>query len=143
MLLGRACRRTKRELRHGHRSHPEATLWLSCVESGPREADALDDDKTIIGGVQFFDPRSLIGNSKADDLMSRTAGRTVADGMRSGCRREQHRSCEQDRSRAAADCVLRPSLLAHDLFLLNCSKERLAGGVTAARRPLCWTGEMG
>src|SRR4051812_42963002 len=123
MLLGRACRRTKRELRHGHRSHPEATLWLSCVESGPREADALDDDKTIIGGVQFFDPRSLIGNSKADDLMSRTAGRTALNGLRSGRRRNQHRSREQDRSRAAADSVLRPSLLAHDLFLLNCSRN--------------------
>src|SRR6476661_8820941 len=123
MLLGRACRRTKRELRHGRRLHPEATLGLSCVESNQaRNADALDDDKTIIGGVQFFDLRSLVGNSKADDLMSRTAGRTVADGMRSGCRRDQHRGREQDHSRATAEYTLRPSLVAHDLFLSNCSQ---------------------
>src|SRR3954451_19742749 len=140
MLLDRACRRTKRELRHGHRSHPEATLRLSCVESGQaRKADALDDDETIIRGVQFFDLWPLVGHSKAVDLMSCTAGRTAVNGMRSGSGRDQHRSREQDHSRAAADCALRPSLLAHDLFLLNCSKERLAGGQPRLVDPLCWT----
>jgi DNA-binding MarR family transcriptional regulator len=75
--------------------HPEATLGPSCVGSGPaREADALDDDKTIVGGVQFFDLWSLVGNSKAADLMSRTAGRTTVNGMRSGRGRDQHRSRE-------------------------------------------------
>jgi hypothetical protein len=95
MLLGRACRRTKRELRHGHRSHPEGSVRLSCVESGrAHKADALDDDKTIIGGVQFFDPWALVGNPKAVDLMSRTAGRTAVKGIRSGPGRDQHRSRE-------------------------------------------------
>src|SRR5258708_40078948 len=109
MLFGRACRRPERNLRHSNGANkqiaPRAVRVEACLAG---KAHALDDDRTIIGGIQFVGLQSLVSASESGELMTEATRKAIAGGMCSGFRRDQQRSRKQDRSHATSDSVLRP-----------------------------------
>src|SRR5882757_8847486 len=133
MLFGRACRRPERKLRHGNGANKQ--IAPRAVRVGgylAGKAHALDDDRTIVGGIQFVGLQPLVSASESGDLMTEATHNAIAGGMCSGFCRDQQCSRKQNRSHTTSDGVLRPGLLAHDWFLLNCSNVTEAGRPAAS-----------